>query len=132
MPAPRPAASRPILLQRAYDDTPRPGAYRILVDRIWPRGLTKDGLRLDEWARELAPSTALRKWFGHDPQRWTEFQARYRAELDNGDARERMAALLAASAGKPLLLLYGAKDTEHNQAVVLRDVLLNMEKQAAA
>jgi uncharacterized protein YeaO (DUF488 family) len=108
-------------LQRAYDD-PRPDdGYRVLVDRVWPRGRTKEELRLDQWARDLGPSTALRKWFGHDPARWTEFQDRYHAELA---APERAAALdeLAAIArhGR-LTIVYGARDREHNQAQVIAD-----------
>ena len=77
--------ARNIRLQRAYDDPTPDDGYRVLVDRVWPRGRTKEQLRLDAWARDLGPSTQLRKWFGHDPARWAEFQARYRAELADPD-----------------------------------------------
>ena len=74
-----------VRLQRAYDDPTPDDGHRVLVDRVWPRGRTKEQLRLDAWARDLGPSTQLRKWFGHDPARWAEFQARYRAELADPD-----------------------------------------------
>jgi uncharacterized protein YeaO (DUF488 family) len=92
-----------------------------LVDRIWPRGIRKTELRLDGWPREVAPSTELRQWFGHRPERFAEFAARYREEL-NGHPDALRPLLDAARAG-PVTLLYAAKDTEHNQAVVLRDYL---------
>jgi uncharacterized protein YeaO (DUF488 family) len=92
-------------------------AARLLIDRLWPRGLRKDALALDDWIPEVAPSHALRRWFGHDPAKWEEFQARYRAELDaSPDAVERC---LAWCRKGPVVLLYGAKDRDHNQAVVL-------------
>jgi uncharacterized protein YeaO (DUF488 family) len=89
----------------------------VLVDRLWPRGLSKDEAKLDLWLKDIAPSDALRKWFGHDPRRWTEFQKRYRDELkDKGDAVSELKGLLAE--GK-VTLLYGAHDEEHNNAVAL-------------
>ncbi|MBK6467245.1 MAG: DUF488 family protein [Rhodobacter sp.] len=120
-----------ISLARAYDGPDgRPGA-RLLVDRVWPRGRRKEDLRLDDWIRDVAPGTALRKWFGHDPAKWAEFRDRYRAELDaNRDAVERC---LAWCRKGPVVLIYGAKDRVHNQAVVLRDHLqeaLVLEKSA--
>ena len=97
---------------------------RILVDRLWPRGIKKEDLKLDAWAKELAPSTELRKWFGHDPAKWAEFKKRYLAELKRANATEAMRELLAKKPrAKTVTLLYGAKDTEHNEAVVLRDYL---------
>ncbi|MEW9583991.1 DUF488 domain-containing protein [Paraburkholderia sp. DGU8] len=100
----------------------------MLVDRVWPRGRSKETLKLDEWLRELAPSAELREWFGHDPERWTEFQQRYRDELDSDEMRARVQQLLKDAADQRITLVYGAKDEEHNQAVVLRDVLLHLHK----
>jgi uncharacterized protein YeaO (DUF488 family) len=109
-------------LARVYDD---PGAIRgarLLADRIWPRGIAKDDLELDDWVKDVAPGNALRKWFGHDPDRWDTFRRRYRTELDaNEDGVERC---LAWCRKGPVVLLYGAKDCDHNQAVVLREYLL--------
>ena len=97
-----------------------PGA-RLLVDRVWPRGVSKAALQLDDWIRDVAPSTGLRKWFGHDPERWVAFRARYLAELaDTPEAVERCLAWCRAG---PVVLLFGATDRDHNQAVVLRDHL---------
>lgn len=100
----------------------RDGA-RILVDRIWPRGLKKTDAAIERWMRELAPSTALRRWFGHDPARWEEFERRYRAELR--DKAELLNGLRDIARERPLTLVYWAHDEQHNQAVVLRDVLLH-------
>ena len=112
-----------IRIQRAYDD-PAPGdGYRVLVDRVWPRGRSKQQLALDAWAKDLAPSTALRQWFGHQPQRWDAFHRCYRAELAMAAAREQMRALRTAAGHGPLTLVYGARDETHNQAVVLREAL---------
>ncbi len=112
---------RKVSIQRAYED-PRPGdGYRVLVDRVWPRGRRKEDLALDEWAKDLAPSTALRKWFGHEPERWDAFRERYREELAQPEARERLHALVRAGGHRPLTLVYSAKDEQHNQAVVLRE-----------
>ncbi|OUI92636.1 uroporphyrin-III methyltransferase [Acetobacter indonesiensis] len=100
-----------------YDDAQPDDGARVLVDRLWPRGISKDRAALTLWLKDVAPSTALRHWFGHDPARWDEFQKRYRAELDaNPDAVQQLLAF--ARKGK-LTLLYGARDTEHNEAVVL-------------
>lgn len=118
--------SRKIIIQRAYDEPGPADGYRVLVDRLWPRGRSKEALKLDQWARELAPSAALREWFGHDPQRWDAFQQRYRDELASDVMRERLRQLLSDSGSQPITLVYGAKDQEHNQAVVLRDVLLHL------
>jgi uncharacterized protein YeaO (DUF488 family) len=102
---------------RVYDEPGPDGGQRILVDRIWPRGLTKEAARLDLWLKEIAPSTALRRWFGHDPALWDEFQRRYRAELDaNPAAVARLRALLRQG---PATLLYSARDPVHNQAAAL-------------
>ncbi|MFA9460346.1 DUF488 domain-containing protein [Thiohalorhabdus methylotrophus] len=108
-------------LKRIYE-TAEPGdGQRILVERIWPRGMRKDEARLDDWLKEIAPSPELRKWFGHDPEKWPEFKRRYRKELAGrpgllSDLRER------AHSG-PVTLLFATKDTTHNSAVALREVL---------
>jgi len=113
---------RIIRIQRAYDVSPRDRGYRVLVDRMWPRGVTKLSLSLDQWAKELAPSAKLRRWFNHDADRWLEFRKRYYRELDSQE--EAVAGLLADAKRRPLLLIYGARDTEHNNAVALRDYLI--------
>jgi uncharacterized protein YeaO (DUF488 family) len=115
-------AANNIRLKRAYEPATPLDGPRILIDRLWPRGVTKDAAAIDEWVKEIAPSTALRKWFGHDPARWQEFRRRYAAEI-----RERPEELrnLRTRARRGLItLVYSAHDEEHNDAVVLRDVLL--------
>lgn len=109
-----------IRLKRAYDP-PAPGdGFRILVDRLWPRGIKKEDLKLNAWAKDLAPSTGLRKWFAHDPAKWGEFSKRYRAELAEAHAAKIVDGLLdSAKRAKTVTLLYGAKDREHNEAVIL-------------
>ena len=118
--------TRKVSLQRAYEDPGRNDGYRVLVDRVWPRGRRKEDLALDEWAKDLAPSTALRKWFGHEPARWDAFRARYREELAQPEARERLHALVRAAGHRPLTLVYSAKDEQHNQAVVLREEIARL------
>jgi uncharacterized protein YeaO (DUF488 family) len=115
------AADR-IAVKRAYEPAAKGDGVRILVDRLWPRGVSKEAAAIDDWMKELAPSTELRKWFGHDPERWTEFRRRYAAELkDRGEALSRLRAL--ATKGR-ITLVYAARDEEHNDAVALRDILL--------
>lgn len=110
-----------IELKRAYDAPTSGDGYRVLVDRLWPRGVKKVDMDLDVWAKELAPSTELRKWFGHDPKRWLEFRKRYRAELRRSDASKIVGEILdGAKRTRTITLVYGAKDTVHNEAVVLR------------
>jgi uncharacterized protein YeaO (DUF488 family) len=110
-----------IWLRRAYDPPTRSDGHRVLVDRIWPRGVSKADARIDDWAREIAPSDDLRRWFDHDPRRWDEFQRRYRAELRD---REQALDTLARRVDEGrVTLVYGARDGQHNNAVVLRDVL---------
>jgi uncharacterized protein YeaO (DUF488 family) len=115
-----------ISIKRAYEDASPQDGYRVLVDRIWPRGRTKEELALALWAKELAPSTELRKWFEHDPKKWATFQQRYRNELDTEEKQQLMRQLLADAHGKALTLVYGAKDEELNQAVVLKEVLIQL------
>jgi uncharacterized protein YeaO (DUF488 family) len=110
-----------IHMHRPYDLESMPGGYRVLVDRLWPRGVRKEDLVLDEWAKDLAPSTELRKWFGHEPARWEGFQARYRAELAAQEAElERLRGIAAVG---ELVLIYSARDQTRNQAVVLKALL---------
>jgi uncharacterized protein YeaO (DUF488 family) len=112
----------PIALKRVYDDRSSDDGFRVLVDRLWPRGLDKATAGIDLWFKDAAPSSELRRWFGHDPDRWAEFQRRYRAELaDNAAALATLRAL--AKEHKKLTLLYAARDTAHNHAIVLRDIL---------
>ena len=117
-----------ISIKRAYEDAAPGDGHRALVDRVWPRGRSREVLALAEWAKDLAPSAKLRTWFGHDPKRWRIFQERYRKELATPTQRERLRSLLAAAEKGPLTLVYGAKDEEHNQALVLRGVLSRMAK----
>jgi uncharacterized protein YeaO (DUF488 family) len=112
-----------VRLQRAYEK-PRPDdGYRVLVDRVWPRGRTKAALRLDGWERDLGPSTELRTWFGHDPARWPAFRSRYEAELAEPGKARRLDALAAQARLGRVTLVYGAKDRDHNQAVVIAGAL---------
>lgn len=110
-----------IHLKRAYDPPSPHDGTRILVDRIWPRGVTKERAALDLWAKELAPSSALRKWFGHNPRRWEEFQRRYHAELEQH--KVELDDLREQAATQTVTLVFGAKDRAHNQAVVLKQLL---------
>ena len=110
-----------IRLSRVYDHEPDPGSRSYLVDRVWPRGIRRDDLEPADWAKDVAPSPELRKWFGHDPERWEEFRRRYFAELDARPQTWR--PLLDAARSGTLTLLYGARDRDHNNAVALRDYL---------
>ncbi|HRL25556.1 MAG TPA: DUF488 domain-containing protein [Brevundimonas diminuta] len=113
-----------VALKRVYEPPSDADGTRILVDRLWPRGLSKDRARVDLWLKQIAPTTELRQWFGHDPAKWTEFQHRYRAELEaNGDV---VSELKAALADGPATLVYGARDEEHNDAVVLAAYLADL------
>jgi uncharacterized protein YeaO (DUF488 family) len=95
----------------------------VLVDRLWPRGMTRDQLKLDAWLRDIAPSDELRRWFGHDPDRWPEFGKRYRQELREGRQRELLDDLVGRAAGGTVTLVYGARDEQHNNAAVIREVI---------
>jgi uncharacterized protein YeaO (DUF488 family) len=111
-----------ITIKRIYEVGARTDGVRILVDRLWPRGLRKEDAAIDLWEKELAPSPALRKWFAHDPKKWREFQERYSKELEG---KKGLLNELRQKAGKsPLTLLYAAKDPDHNHAIVLRDFML--------
>lgn len=117
---------QPLRIERVYSpEEPSGEGYRVLVDRIWPRGISKARADLAEWDKNVAPSTELREWFGHVPARFAEFARRYGAELDASGAA---ATLLARVPDGPLTLVYSARDTEHNQAVVLRDYLIRISE----
>jgi uncharacterized protein YeaO (DUF488 family) len=110
-----------IAIKRVYDPADPGDGYRVLIDRLWPRGVSRERAHLDEWARDLAPSDDLRRWFGHDPARFAEFNVRYRAEL--AQHGERVEELRRRSGSERVTILYGARDTEHNDAVVLAGLL---------
>jgi uncharacterized protein YeaO (DUF488 family) len=111
-----------VRLKRAYEAPAASDGRRLLVDRLWPRGLSKTEAAIDEWVKEIAPSTGLRKWFGHDPARWDEFRRRYAEEIA-GHA-DLLAHLRALARKGPVTLVYSARDEIHNDAVVLRQVML--------
>lgn len=110
-----------IQIKRAYEAPSKKGGYRVLVDRIWPRGVAKEEAALDEWAKDLAPSSSLRKWFGYDPYLWVPFQKQYKAELAKNKAVD--AFIEAHQNKKVITLVYGAKDTAHTHALVLQEYL---------
>jgi len=110
-----------VRLKRAYDAPSPSDGYRVLIDRLWPRGVSKQKAKLDEWEKELAPSTELREWFGHEPSRFDEFRRRYIGELRH--ARPRLTELRRRARTGTLTLVYAAHDSEHNDAVVLAEVL---------
>jgi uncharacterized protein YeaO (DUF488 family) len=119
-----------IQLKRVYDEPSSSDGFRVLVDRLWPRGLTKQRAAVDQWLKDLAPSTELRKWFAHDPAKWKEFQTKYQRELaDKGDL---LKDLKRRSQDGAVTLLYGARDEEHNEAVVLQSVLNRVRGRSAA
>jgi uncharacterized protein YeaO (DUF488 family) len=111
----------PVSIKRVYEPPAPEDGLRVLVDRVWPRGVSKEKAAVDIWMREVAPSTALRKWFGHAPERWPEFRERYRKEL--AGKAELVGQLRAHAARGPLTLVYSARDEQRNQAQVIREVL---------
>lgn len=110
-------------LKRAYDAPVKSDGYRVLVDRLWPRGLRKQDAHFDAWMKEVSPSTKLRQWFGHRPDRWPEFRDRYAKELRASEAREGLRSLAGRARGRALTLVYSARDADHNNAVVLKEVI---------
>jgi uncharacterized protein YeaO (DUF488 family) len=110
--------------KRAYEPASDSDGYRVLVDRLWPRGVSKEKTRLDTWMKEIAPSTELRRWFGHDPARWDEFEHRYQAELAEPEHRQLVDELADRATHGPVTLIYGARDTLHNEAVVVCAVVI--------
>jgi uncharacterized protein YeaO (DUF488 family) len=114
----KPAAIR---LKRAYEEPSKDDGTRILVERLWPRGLSREKAAIDHWAKEIAPSPELRKWYGHDPDKWDEFRRRYRAELDRkGDLLDDLRHRLRSG---PVTFVYAARDEQHNSALVLKEYL---------
>lgn len=112
---------KPITIKRIYEEANKNDGYRLLIDRIWPRGVSKEDADLDDWKKELAPSTDLRKWFDHDPEKFDDFKKKYKKELE--DKTDTLKAVKKIAKSKKLTLLYGAKDEKHNQAVVLKEIL---------
>lgn len=105
-----------------YEPPSKEDGYRILVDRLWPRGISKEKARIDEWRKDLAPSDALRKWFAHDPKKWDEFRERYRAELQAAGKWSELRTIAERAMRENVTLVYSAKDERHNQAVALQEI----------
>jgi uncharacterized protein YeaO (DUF488 family) len=112
-----------IKIKRVYETPSAGDGMRILVDRVWPRGISKERAHLADWRKDLAPSTPLRKWFGHDPAKWKEFRDRYRTELKGSGQLDALKELARLSRRKTVTLVYGAADDKHNQAVALKEFL---------
>ena len=110
-----------IQVKRVYEKPSRKDGVRILVDRLWPRGLTKERAAVNLWLKDVAPSTELRKWFAHDPAKWKEFQVRYRKELR--EKKDALKLLKEKSQDRTVTLVYGARDEQHNEALVLRKIV---------
>lgn len=110
-----------IRIKRVYEEAGESDGFRVLVDRIWPRGVSKERARIEVWLKSVAPSTALRKWFGHDPEKWPEFKRRYFRELD--EKPPGVADLIQRARKEDVTLIYSARDREHNQAVALKEYL---------
>ncbi len=115
-----------IQIKRVYEKPSRTDGLRVLVDRLWPRGLSKERAAVKLWLKEMAPSTELRKWFNHDPAKWREFQARYRQEL--AGQKEALDVLRQKAKEHTVTLVYGARDEEHNEAVVLKKILTGRKR----
>jgi len=115
-------AANNVRIKRAYETSAADDGSRVLIDRLWPRGVKKTDADIDQWEKDIAPSTALRKWFGHDPARWQEFRSRYAVEIQEHPEQLKRLRVLARQG--PITLVYSAHDEVHNDAVVLRDFLL--------
>ena len=112
-----------VRVRRIYDEPTRGDGTRVLVDRVWPRGLSKEKARIDKWCKEVAPSTELRRWYGHEPERFTEFSRRYRAELDDPEQARALAHLRRLAEAQTMTLLTATKDIATSQAAVIADLL---------
>lgn len=112
-----------ISVKRAYDPPSPADGYRVLVDRLWPRGVSKVKLKIDEWMKEIAPSAELRKWYGHEPEKWPEFRKRYRAELEKSPWRELLAGLVDRARRGKVTLVIGARDTGHANGAVIGELV---------
>jgi uncharacterized protein YeaO (DUF488 family) len=121
-----------IKIKRAYEPANQRDGYRVLVDRLWPRGIKKSAFSLNEWAKEIAPSTELRKSFGHDPTKWAEFSKKYQAELRSAEAKGKLEELAKRARRSNLTLVYSARDELHNDAVVLKKLLERKISRSAA
>lgn len=124
--------AEPVRVKRAYEQPEATDGYRVLVDRLWPRGVLKDALAIDVWMKEIGPSNELRRWFGHDAARWDEFATGYRGELRRQPAAGLVDELVALANRGALTLVYGAKDELHNQAVVLRELIERRRRRTRA
>ena len=109
--------------KRAYESPSPQDGYRVLVDGLWPRGLTKEKLRVDEWMRAIAPSATLRKWYGHRPEKWEEFRRRYRAELEKPPRKELLDELIKRARKEKVTLVFGARDAQHSNATVIAEMI---------
>lgn len=110
-------------IRRVYDAPEGDEGLRVLVDRLWPRGVRKDELQYDLWEKDIAPTPALRKWFGHSPERWEEFHDKYRKELAQPQVQERLKAIVKEAGKRKITLLYGARDPDHNHALILAEAI---------
>ncbi len=108
-----------VQIKRAYEPAAEKDGYRVFVDRLWPRGVSRQELKYDAWVKDLAPSPPLRKWFSHKVEHWDQFRDSYQTELRAPEQIERMRALIGDAGGRPITLVYGAKDAEHNHALIL-------------
>lgn len=113
----------PVNVKRAYEKASRADGYRVLVDRLWPRGISKDDLKIDEWMKEIAPSAELRKWYGHEPEKWPEFRKRYRAELQKPPASELLEQLRRRARKQQVTLVIGARNAEHANGAVIAEMI---------
>lgn len=122
---------RNVSIKRVYDPPEATDGVRVLIDRLWPRGLSHERAQIDHWLKELAPSSELRTWFGHDPARFAEFRRRYLIEIEGSPAaQEALAQIRSLAAKGTVTMVYGARDTEHNDAVVLLELLRHTDKDA--
>ena len=120
-----------IAIKRVYEAASEADGFRVLVDKVWPRGIRREEAAVDMWAKDVTPSTALRKWFNHAPEKWEDFKERYKAELEENHAAVRTLAM-ALKGKETVTLVYGARDIQHNQAIVLREILASAMMALAA
>jgi uncharacterized protein YeaO (DUF488 family) len=113
-------------IKRAYEAFETSDGKRILIDRLWPRGISKSQAHIDEWLKDLAPSTGLRKWFGHDPQKWEEFRKKYTGELSSPEQKRLLKDIARRAITENVTLVYGARDTEHSDAMVLEEIIKDL------
>lgn len=113
-------------IKRAYEPAEAGDGKRILIDRLWPRGVSKAEARIDEWLKDVAPSTTLRKWFGHDPSKWEEFRRKYSEELSSPEKASLLEDIARQAKNQAVTLVYGARDTEHSDAKVLEEIICGM------